>query len=124
MSFKPNTDDLREAPSLTLINELEKENVKLKLYDPIAIENAKKILKDLKNITFCKNTKETYKDADAIVLLTEWQEFKKIDFDFIKKDMKNNAIFDGRNQYCPKKLSKVGFDYYGIGIQELVKIKK
>lgn len=121
LSFKPNTDDMREAPSLTLIKELVKHGALLKLYDPVAMEKAKKILKNKKNIIFCNNEFDSIKNADGIALLTEWSQFRKINFSNIKNAMKNNILFDGRNQYNPKDMKKNGFEYFAIGVPKIVK---
>lgn len=120
LSFKPNTDDMRDAPSISFIKELQKRGANLKLYDPVSMEKAKKILKNLKNIMFCKSEFEACRDADAIALLTEWKQFRLVNFKFIKSNMRNQVFFDGRNQYLPTELKKQGFDYVGIGVPDLV----
>ncbi len=112
LSFKPNTDDMREAPSVTIIRSLIQLGAKIKAYDPVAIENAKKILSDL---IFCSNPQETAIGADALVILTEWNEFKQLDLKSMKKVMKDSYLFDGRNIYDPKKVKKAGFIYKGVG---------
>jgi len=113
LSFKPKTDDMREAPSITIINELLKLGVKIIAFDPVAIANAKKIFGN--QIKFAKDQYEALKGADALVLVTEWQEFREPDFNYMKSLMRNHVIFDGRNIYNPEKLKKLGFTYYGIG---------
>jgi len=113
LSFKPRTDDIREAPSLTVIDQLLKEYAKVKAYDPEALENAKKYFK--KNIFFAKNVYEALKDADALIILTEWDEFREPDFEKIKKLMKQQVIIDGRNIYDPNEMKKLGFKYKGVG---------
>ncbi|CUT00746.1 UDP-glucose dehydrogenase family protein [Candidatus Chrysopegis kryptomonas] len=113
LSFKPKTDDMREAPSITIINELLKLGVKITAFDPVAIANAKKIFGN--QIKFAKDQYEALKGADALVLVTEWQEFREPDFNYMKSLMRNHVIFDGRNIYNPEKLKKLGFTYYGIG---------
>jgi len=114
LSFKPNTDDMRLAPSIDIVNALSKEGAIVKAYDPVAMENAKKIFKDVE-INYCKNPYETARDCDAIIIVTEWNEFKYLDLIKIKKLMKNNVIIDGRNIFDRKKLEKLGFHYEGIG---------
>ncbi|KYK25241.1 UDP-glucose 6-dehydrogenase [Euryarchaeota archaeon SM23-78] len=113
LSFKPRTDDIREAPCLTVIDQLLKEYAKIKAYDPEAMENAKKVLK--KGVVFAKNAYEALKDADALIILTEWDEFREPDFAKIKKLMKQHIIIDGRNIYDPIELKKLGFKYKGVG---------
>lgn len=112
LSFKPNTDDMREAPSVDIIKKLQNAGAKIKAFDPEAISNAKKIFQ---NISYGTNTQDTARDADALIILTEWNEFKQLDLAQIKKLMKNNYIFDGRNIYDPEKVKKLGFIYKGIG---------
>lgn len=115
LSFKPDTDDMREAPSLVLIQQLLQHQAKLRLYDPVAMENAKKILPDHPDITWCSDELEATREADAIVLMTEWKQFRFLDFVEILKLMKGRAFFDGRNQYNPQEIVKKGFDYFCIG---------
>lgn len=117
LSFKPDTDDMREAPSLTLINQLKEWGVKMRLYDPVAQENAKKIIGDSPLITWCEDEYQAADGADACVLVTEWKQFRFLDFDKVMQGMKGRAFFDGRNQYNPEEMAKLGFDYFGIGIK-------
>lgn len=112
LAFKPDTDDLREAKSIELINMLKERGATIKAYDPVAMENAKKILPD---ITYCKNAYDTAEDADALVIVTEWNEFKLLNLERLKSVMKQPIIFDGRNIYDPKRIRKMGFEYYSIG---------
>ncbi len=114
LAFKPNTDDMRLAPSIDIINALHKEGANIKAYDPEAMENAKKIFKDV-SITYCDNSYEVAKDSDAIVIVTEWNEFKYLDLFKIKDLMKDNIIIDGRNIYDRKKIEKLGFKYKAVG---------
>lgn len=118
LSFKPDTDDMREAPSLSLIEHLLKEGANLRLFDPIALNNAKKILGDHPNLTWCSDEFDAATDAHAIALLTEWKQFRVIDFKPIQKKMKGIAIFDGRNQYKPSDMKSKGFDYISIGVPD------
>ncbi len=112
LSFKPNTDDMREAPSVKIINALRKSGVKIKAFDPVAMTNAKKILRD---IDYCTNAYDVAKDADAVVVLTEWNEFRQLDLLRLKSMMKTPMLFDGRNIYDPDEVKSLGFVYYGVG---------
>ena len=112
LSFKPNTDDLRYAPSLDIIKALQKEGARIKVFDPAAMEKAKKILK---RIQFCRDAYEVAKGSDCLVILTEWNEFKELDLKKIKRLLKAPVIIDGRNIYGPKKMKRLGFKYQGIG---------
>ena len=116
LAFKPNTDDMRFAPSIYVIQELQKDNAKIKAYDPEAMEKAKSILND---VEFCKDPYEAAKDADALLILTEWDEFKELDLKKIKSLLKNPKIIDGRNIYNPEDLKKEGFTYISIGRNEV-----
>ncbi|QVL57104.1 MAG: UDP-glucose/GDP-mannose dehydrogenase family protein [Simkaniaceae bacterium] len=116
LSFKPNTDDMREAPSLTLIHSLLRKGANLRLYDPIAMEKAKKELKGKDQIRFCLNEYQAALNADAIVLMTEWKQFRFVNLKTVLTKMRGNAFFDGRNQYHPKEMATKGFHYVGVGI--------
>jgi nucleotide sugar dehydrogenase len=113
LSFKPGTDDLREAPALEIIETLLAEGVRINAYDPVAMAKAKERLKN--NVKFCKDPYETAKNSDCLVIATEWNEFKELDFKKIKKLMRQPIIVDGRNIYDPKEMKKLGFKYVGIG---------
>ena len=116
LAFKPGTDDMREAPSIYMINELVRRGAKIKAYDPKAINEAKEhYLKGVQNITYANSKHDVLKDSDALVLLTEWKEFRSPDFDEIKSLLKSLIIFDGRNQYNSFNLEAKGFEYYQIG---------
>lgn len=115
LSFKPDTDDMREAPSLVLIQQLLNENVKLRLFDPVAMENAKKLIPDHPHISWCNDEFEATRHVDAIVLMTEWKQFRFIDLTSILQHMHGRVFFDGRNQYNPQDMVKKGFDYISIG---------
>ncbi|MGI8951020.1 MAG: UDP-glucose dehydrogenase family protein [Chitinophagaceae bacterium] len=115
LSFKPNTDDMREAPSLTLIDALLTAGAKVKAYDPVAIEKAKEILDD--KICYAIDAVEAAKNTDAIILITEWPEFRLPDWEHIKTNMKTAVIFDGRNIYRPNEMKQRGFIYFGIGLK-------
>ena len=113
LAFKPKTNDMREAPSITIIQELLKKGAKITAFDPKAIDNAKKIFEN--KIEYAQNSLDALNDADCLLLLTEWNEFQNPDFEIIKKKMKQAIIFDGRNQYNHKELKQKGFTYYQIG---------
>ena len=113
LAFKPKTDDLREAPSVTIINELLKHGAKIKAYDPKAMQVARYYFNN--SIVYSKNSYEALEGANALILLTEWNEFRRPDFDRIKSLLKTPVIFDGRNLYDAKKLSDKNFACYQIG---------
>lgn len=115
LSYKPDTDDVRESASLVMIEQLLEVGVHLRLYDPVAMENAKKVLPPHENICWCTSELEAAEGADAIVLLTEWKQFRFLDFQQLKVCMRGNAFFDGRNQFDPVEVAKKGFDYISIG---------
>jgi len=113
LAFKPNTDDIREAPALTIISKLLEAGAKIKAFDPEAMPNVQRVLGD--KIEFCKNEYEAIQDVDALAIVTEWNVFRTPDFDHMKLNMKNLAIFDGRNMYDVKTIRNLGFHYDSIG---------
>jgi UDPglucose 6-dehydrogenase len=116
LAFKPRTDDIREAPAIAIIEKLLEEGCKVLVNDPVAMENCKNYFKNTNyKIKFCENYYDTLKDADAMILVTEWNEYRKPDFNKMKSLMKSPVIFDGRNIYNPKLLKEKKFVYYGIG---------
>ena len=119
LSFKPNTNDMREAPSITIINSLLNSGAKIKCYDPKAVDEAKKIFNN--KIEYCISSYDAINNSDAMILITEWREFRHPDFIKIKKLLKNPIIFDGRNQYDPKLMETLGFEYYCIGKSRPIK---
>lgn len=113
LSFKPKTDDMREAPSLVIIDRLIKEGASVTAYDPVAMEEAHRILGD--KITYAKDEYDACIDADALIIVTEWAEFRMPNFRVIEKLLKTKTIFDGRNIYEPEEMQEIKFDYYSIG---------
>ena len=113
LSFKPETDDMREAPSLIIINNLLEAGATVKCYDPVAMQETKRRIGN--SVSYCKDMYETVKDADALMLVTEWKHFRIPNWDKIKQLMKGNIIIDGRNIYDYKELKNKGFIYSGIG---------
>lgn len=118
LSFKPDTDDMRESPAINIIRKLTEAGAEIRAYDPKAMNVARDIyLKDIQGITYCMNKYDALTEADALLLVTEWKEFRSPNFEEIKKRLKTPVIFDGRNQYDTAYVSKWGLDYYSIGIQ-------
>ena len=115
LSFKPNTDDMREAPSIVIIDQLLQAGAKVKAFDPIAMKEAQvHYIKD--KITYSENAYEACVDADALLLVTEWPEFRIPSWKVLSKLLKNKLVFDGRNIYDPVYLKELGFQHYGIGM--------
>jgi UDPglucose 6-dehydrogenase len=112
LAFKPNTDDMREAKSIEIIRKLLSAGAHLKAYDPAAMENAKRMFPD---ITYCQSAYQTAEESDALVIVTEWREFKLLDMEKLRKLLKRPLIFDGRNIYNIERMVTVGFDYFSIG---------
>lgn len=112
LAFKANTDDMRNAPSIDIIEALEHEGAKVRAYDPQAMDNAKKVLK---RVMYCKDPYLMAKGCDCLLVLTEWEEFRHLNFKKIKNVMRQPIIFDGRNLYHDRNLKESGFEYYGIG---------
>lgn len=119
LSFKPNTDDIREAPAIELIKELRDLGATLRLFDPVAMDNTKDLFKEDESMLFCSDEYEASRGADAIALLTEWKQFRSANLDEVLSSMKGNALFDGRNQYEPKEMNDKGFNYFAIGIPKV-----
>ena len=113
LSFKPNTDDMREAPALVIIEKLLKEKAIIKPHDPVAMHETKRRIGD--TVAYCKDIYEALIDADALLILTEWSEFRVPNYVVMSKLMKNKVIFDGRNIYDPTEIKEQGFEYFGIG---------
>jgi len=116
LSFKPETDDMRDAASIVVVNELTKRGAKVQAYDPKAIHEAKThYLKDNPGISYAESKYAALKNAEALILLTEWKEFRSPDFEELKAQLSNPIIFDGRNQYNAFKLEENGWEYFQIG---------
>jgi UDPglucose 6-dehydrogenase len=112
LSFKPNTDDMRDAPSISIINMLQHEGAEVKAYDPQAADNAEKLLE---GVIFCQDPYQVAHEADALILVTEWNEFKQLDMARVKSLMRQPVLVDGRNTYDPKRMAELGFTYRGMG---------
>jgi UDPglucose 6-dehydrogenase len=113
LAFKPRTDDIREAPALTLIDNLLAQGVKLRVHDPEAMTNARAVYGD--RLIYCDRPYGTLEGADGLAIVTEWQEFRRPDFEIMRRLLREPVIFDGRNLYEPKTLADLGFTYYGMG---------
>ena len=115
LAFKPNTDDMRDAPSRTILGHLFESGASVRAYDPAALEEAGRIYGDRDDLVLCTERDDTLNGADALVVITEWNEFRSPDFHAIKAQLSEPAIFDGRNLYDPDYLKRLGFAYYAIG---------
>jgi len=115
LAFKPNTDDMREAPSRVVIAELARRGAKLKAYDPVAIPEARRVMSDVPGLSFVDNQAQALEGSDALVVVTEWKEFKSPDFELIKSSLKQPVVIDGRNLYDPDLMLALGIEYTGIG---------
>ena len=119
LAFKPDTDDIREAPSIDIVRKLEKAGANLKLYDPQAMENFKDIFPDSEHTRYFDDKYEALINAEALIIITEWDEFAKADLDKVKANMKLPIIIDGRNIYSPQIMKEKGFEYYSIGREKI-----
>ena len=115
LAFKPNTDDMRQAPSRTLIDLLLKAGARVQAYDPVAAAEAQRIYAGQAGLVLAKNAYEAAQGADALAIVTEWQEFRSPDFERLKQILKAPVIFDGRNLYDPAMVSRFGLTYHAIG---------
>ena len=115
LSFKPNTDDMREAPSLTVIAELTRRGADVRAYDPVAMHEAARVLVGQPGISFATDMYDALDGADALLIATEWKVFRAPDFDRVKALLKTPLIIDGRNLYTPADVRGLGFEYSGIG---------
>jgi UDPglucose 6-dehydrogenase len=121
LAFKPGTDDMREAPSRVLMEKLWAAGATVRAFDPAAMKETTRIYGERADLTLCARARETLEGADALAIVTEWKEFRSPDFDFLKKQLKEPVIFDGRNLYDPGMMQRLGFKYYAIGRGEGVK---
>ena len=112
LAFKPNTDDMREAPALELIHLLQHEGARVKAYDPVSMDNARRVLPE---ITYGADPYQVAEGADALIVATEWNEFKHLDLERIRKTMRRPIFVDGRNIYDPEQMAALGFTYRGVG---------
>jgi UDPglucose 6-dehydrogenase len=115
LAFKPNTDDMRDAPSRVIAAELARRGARLQAYDPVAMDEARRVLGDVRGLHFATSQAAALEGADALVVITEWKEFRNPDFDAIKATLKRPLVFDGRNLYDPALMREFGIDYRGIG---------
>jgi UDPglucose 6-dehydrogenase len=115
LSFKPQTDDMREAPSLRIIEELKKEGAEIRAYDPVALDEARRVLGD--TVELCEDKYEALIDTVALVVVTEWPEFRVLNYKVLNRLMHEKVIFDGRNIYDSEEVREYGFTYYSIGRQ-------
>jgi UDPglucose 6-dehydrogenase len=122
LAFKPNTDDMREAPSRPLMEALWAAGARVQAYDPVAMEQTRKIYGDRADLGLCESAEKTLDGADALAIATEWREFRSPNFDLIKSKLAAPVIFDGRNLYDPRFLRSIGFLYYGIGRGDSVSV--
>jgi UDPglucose 6-dehydrogenase len=112
LAFKPNTDDMREAPAVEIIHLLQNEGTSVKAFDPVAMERARDIIPE---VTYCEDAYEAADGSDAVIVVTDWNEFKHLDMARIKASMRQPVLIDGRNIYEPAKMQQLGFIYRGIG---------
>ncbi|MEY4752793.1 MAG: hypothetical protein RJA44_468 [Pseudomonadota bacterium] len=115
LAFKPNTDDMREAPSRVIIAELLKRGAKVQAYDPVATAEAQRVMTDWDGLSYASGQKQALEDADALLIVTEWKEFRTPDFDDISRALKDMVVFDGRNLYEPELIRSFGIEYHSIG---------
>ena len=115
LAFKPNTDDMREAPSRALVAALAARGAKVRAWDPVAIAEARKAMSGEPALSFAASPAAALEGADALVVVTEWQEFRSPDFDAIRKALRQPLVFDGRNLYDPAAVRAAGLEYFAIG---------
>jgi len=118
LSFKPNTDDIRESPAITIIDRLLSLEAKIKVYDPAAMENVKKIFEN--KILYMPDEYSAIEDADCLVIVTEWNQFRKLDFDRVRSLLRQYNLADLRNIYEPKEMKELGFNYTCVGRENII----
>jgi UDPglucose 6-dehydrogenase len=115
LAFKPNTDDMREAPSRVIIEELARRGATVKAYDPVAMTEAKRVLGHVAGLSFVESQAAALAGSDALIIVTEWRQFKSPDFEQMRGTLKQPVVFDGRNLYDPSLMKDLGIEYRGIG---------
>ena len=115
LAFKPETDDMRESPAIAIVNNLLDRGAVVRVYDPIAMENARRYAFEEKNITYCRDEYDAIIDSDAVMLITEWNQFRNLDMERVKAGMRGNVFFDCRNIYSPESLERYGLVHVGVG---------
>jgi UDPglucose 6-dehydrogenase len=115
LAFKPGTDDMREAPSRVIIAGLTARGAEVTAYDPVAVDEAKRVMPDQARLSYAPTAAATLEGADALVIVTEWKEFRSPDFDGMRRSLKQPLIFDGRNLFEPELMKQLGIEYHGIG---------
>jgi UDPglucose 6-dehydrogenase len=116
LAFKPKTDDMREAPSRTIMEALWAAGAKVRAFDPESMDMARTLYPDQPDLVLCRSRDEAVKGADALIIATEWRQFRSPDYDLLRRELSEPVIFDGRNMYDPRRVSREGFTYYGIGL--------
>jgi UDPglucose 6-dehydrogenase len=124
LAFKPNTDDMREAPSRVLMEALWSAGAKVRAYDPVAMPECSRIYGNRPDLVLTKTSPEALQGADALAIVTEWQEFRSPDFDYMKSALKTPVIFDGRNIYDPHHVMREGISYYAVGRGKRIQMGK
>jgi UDPglucose 6-dehydrogenase len=124
LAFKPNTDDMREAASRVLMEALWAAGANVRAYDPVAMPECRRIYGDRRDLVLCKTSPEAVQGADALAIVTEWQEFRSPDFDYIKSALRTSVIFDGRNLYDPAHMARAGFGYHAVGRGKALQVNK
>jgi UDPglucose 6-dehydrogenase len=119
LAFKPKTDDMREAPSRTIMEGLWAAGAKVQAFDPEAMAMARSLYPNQPGLTLCESRDEAVVGADALIIATEWRQFRSPDYDLLRRELTHPVIFDGRNMYAPARVAREGFDYYGIGLQSV-----
>jgi UDPglucose 6-dehydrogenase len=115
LAFKPNTDDMRDAPSRVVIAELARRGAKLQAYDPVAVPEAQRVLAGTPGLSYADSARAALEGADALIIVTEWKEFRTPDFEALRESLADRTVFDGRNLYESKLMRSLGIEYHGIG---------